>query len=1115
MAPTLRKRAQQAAATPYARPGTNQPVLAGTPSALGSSANSATATATPVRGTRRPRQNLYLNLNETREFGTANAVETESETADADGEASSTANNNTTTTATAAAIAVAESRAAAEAAASTPSTGLFASLFRAIATPFAPLFAAVSPQSQFAQKEKPAKPVFVVDEDEDEADTDSNAPQNKNNNDDEIKQELDLEKRRRSPRRLSLANQQQQKPAFNTLLNPPTTPGHPFAASSSTVSPVSPPVPLADFQSKKLDSLTFAAPSQSQKLSFGTTQQVSVTSEVSSSSTSDKGKALLTDTSSTSPSKYNDILSFLAKKGDQDLNLEEYQKLQQLIQRNIDAKEATKIPSVTPSTDPFRQSVALELSDLDPVPKQQQQFQFQPPSTSAPLFTFGSTASTASAPNASIFGPAKPLFAPVFTFKAKDTATSRITTTNNGNSISTSATLRAKRAFRAPGQYTGAAFSAANQQQRRRAVAAATTTTASKILPTSVVDPMDTAGDVGAKRHRYDDEEGPARTANAGKKRRGNTYGLIDDDDDAGVVTGGSDSASKLILESLEESVPPPTVTSSFGSSFAFGDGFDEPDVPPPTVIVHHIPKTPVASNSTIRDVKAAIASTAKPKSALVNARISELKGHANTTTPVKPSVSESTNSKTSVSGFPVISSVPELGATPSAPKPKVSSASIKVSLEKPVQVHTVVPPAFGINNVKIPSPEKPAFGFGVKSTPAQKEAEKAKEVDRPVKEAVAVPAKPAFSFGVTPSIPTTTPSTPAPIVAPKKSILKEKSPEPSPSLPKPASPTKTVSFGINTKEPSTTAGDVWEQVLSLPKSQLPKFKFGVYVATESDVSFYLNKSEFMDVSGDGKKYDWTTLDASGSVRAASPVKASVTVPAPAPVKAASSTAKWECGSCMVLNDADKSQCVCCETPKPGSEAVKPAAATSLFSAAPPAPVSSTSGFSFGGSPAATPSGSGGFSFGTSTEKSVTDKPAETASMPGGFNFGGASSVPSTGGFSFGGITPATTKGGFSFGNTAAAAAPKDWMCETCFVSNADEKMECTACGKAKPGTKKASTGDWVCDCLVHNAATASKCVACDAAKPGEGAAKGGFGGFGGFTGGYGGLGGGFTFGAK
>ncbi|ORY42758.1 hypothetical protein BCR33DRAFT_279543 [Rhizoclosmatium globosum] len=253
-------------------------------------------------------------------------------------QASSTANNNTTTTATAAAIAVAESRAAAEAAASTPSTGLFASLFRAIATPFAPLFAAVSPQSQFAQKEKPAKPVFVVDEDEAEADTDSNAPQNKNNNDDEIKQELDLEKRRRSPRRLSLANQQQQKPAFNTLLNPPTTPGNPFAASSSTVSPVSPPVPLADFQSKKLDSLTFAAPSQSQKLSFGTTQQVSVTSEVSSSSTSDKGKAPLTDTSSTSPSKYNDILSFLAKKGDQDLNLEEYQKLQQLIQRNIDGE---------------------------------------------------------------------------------------------------------------------------------------------------------------------------------------------------------------------------------------------------------------------------------------------------------------------------------------------------------------------------------------------------------------------------------------------------------------------------------------------------------------------------------------------------------------------------------------------------------------------------------------------------------------------------------------------------------------------------------------------------------------------------------------------------------
>ena len=160
----------------------------------------------------------------------------------------------------------------------------------------------------------------------------------------------------------------------------------------------------------------------------------------------------------------------------------------------------------------------------------------------------------------------------------------------------------------------------------------------------------------------------------------------------------------------------------------------------------------------------------------------------------------------------------------------------------------------------------------------------------------------------------------------------------------------------------------------------------------------------------------------------------------------------WACDICMVSNPTDKTACVACEAPKPGSKPTeKPASSSSAFSFGAVTSTASTGGFSFGA-----PSNKveenkennagSGFSFGsknTSSEKASLgafqfgSKPAGDDAPPapknGGFSFGAKSSsedttktVAATGGFSFGAKTSTEDPpkkaevGGFSFGEKSS-----------------------------------------------------------------------------------------------
>ena len=142
------------------------------------------------------------------------------------------------------------------------------------------------------------------------------------------------------------------------------------------------------------------------------------------------------------------------------------------------------------------------------------------------------------------------------------------------------------------------------------------------------------------------------------------------------------------------------------------------------------------------------------------------------------------------------------------------------------------------------------------------------------------------------------------------------------------------------------------------------------------------------------------------------------------------SSGKWTCDICMISNEADKTSCLACETPKPGcqpsaapTESAAPKAETKEFkfgftpSQTEVKDSSTASGFKFGGSDEGGTAGGGfgGFKFGTSTN-------SETKAT-GGFQFG-TSSDPgskSTGGFQFGTSTNTESKstGGLQFGTSA------------------------------------------------------------------------------------------------
>ena len=152
----------------------------------------------------------------------------------------------------------------------------------------------------------------------------------------------------------------------------------------------------------------------------------------------------------------------------------------------------------------------------------------------------------------------------------------------------------------------------------------------------------------------------------------------------------------------------------------------------------------------------------------------------------------------------------------------------------------------------------------------------------------------------------------------------------------------------------------------------------------------------------------------------------------------------WTCEVCMVSNDADRTTCIACESPRPGHVATTAEAGASAETE----PAKPT--FQFGSS--------GGFKFG-SGEAAKTDTKDTTS----GFSFGGGNSSDNkevTGGFKFGSTETAEpaakdTATGFSFGVSNAAASDSSVSTGFKFGAQPETKAEETG----EPTEKKPCQG--------------------------------------------------------
>ncbi|ORX44491.1 hypothetical protein BCR36DRAFT_126265 [Piromyces finnis] len=167
----------------------------------------------------------------------------------------------------------------------------------------------------------------------------------------------------------------------------------------------------------------------------------------------------------------------------------------------------------------------------------------------------------------------------------------------------------------------------------------------------------------------------------------------------------------------------------------------------------------------------------------------------------------------------------------------------------------------------------------------------------------------------------------------------------------------------------------------------------------------------------------------------------------------------WTCEACMVKNKPGATQCIACETDKPGTEKKDDAKPT--FG-------SNKLGVSFGGLSSSssnkktddTSSSSkvtpiSGFSFGGLSANSSNKKTDDTSS---------SSKVTSISGFSFGSssttATPSTKAPSSGFNYAAAGMKVETdpegtWTCEACMVKNKPGATQCIACETDKPGTEK------------------------------------------------------------
>lgn len=211
------------------------------------------------------------------------------------------------------------------------------------------------------------------------------------------------------------------------------------------------------------------------------------------------------------------------------------------------------------------------------------------------------------------------------------------------------------------------------------------------------------------------------------------------------------------------------------------------------------------------------------------------------------------------------------------------------------------------------------------------------------------------------------------------------------------------------------------------------------------------------------------------------------TTPADADFKALASqqrASKWECSSCMAQNDLDKSKCVCCEEPRPGTVISESNGNTNTSGNTKTLQTGPTTNFRFG--------------FFTETKASAEKE-----------------------------LTKQLNSKEFDFKTLAAQQRSAKWECSMCMTQNDMDTTKCVCCEEVKSGEKsselkrKAPTftpdvaesrkfkfgftpntnadlgfkvladqqkaSKWECDaCMTHNDNTLLKCACCEQIKPGK-----------------------------
>jgi E3 SUMO-protein ligase RanBP2 len=204
----------------------------------------------------------------------------------------------------------------------------------------------------------------------------------------------------------------------------------------------------------------------------------------------------------------------------------------------------------------------------------------------------------------------------------------------------------------------------------------------------------------------------------------------------------------------------------------------------------------------------------------------------------------------------------------------------------------------------------------------------------------------------------------------------------------------------------------------------------------------------------------------------------------------------WTCDTCMISNGPDVTQCLACETTKPGSEKESSGAQGHGTSSQAAAGIfNSGGGFKFTG-------GSGGFAFGSKPAPAILEA---SSTQKSGFAFGSKLAVAaetvtttSTGnkGFSFGTqlAEPVTTQSkGFTFGSMPAPAIeqvsqPAGVELVSKSTPEVSSSQPAASANSEDPLEKlRLKVGEWECDvCMIKNKADATKCAACTTPKPGS-----------------------------